>query len=378
MKDLSLYIHIPFCQSKCYYCDFISFPNINEKIDIYIDSLLVELRMYKEKAKNYEIKTIFIGGGTPTFIDSKHISKIMKFIYNNYNLSNDIEITIEGNPGTLNKEKVKKYKELGINRFSLGLQTLNDNLLEKIGRSHRSKDFYDSYNIFKEMGIDNINVDLIFGLPDQKIKDILETIDKVLELGIKHISYYGLILEEGTPLYSMYKEGKLSLPDEDKERDMYHIGRERLKEEGYLHYEISNFGLKNYECKHNLVYWDVKPYIGLGLSSHSCFNGKRFWNTENMEVYIDKLKRKILPIEGEEIISKETEISEFCILGLRKIKGINKVEFKERFDIEIEKIYGDIIKKHCKNRLITSRDDFIRLTTKGLDLSNLVEVDFLI
>lgn len=376
MKALSLYIHIPFCVSKCYYCDFLSFDNMEDKIETYIDSLIIELDLYKKRLNDYCIKTIFIGGGTPTSIDPKYISRVLKFIYNNFNVGDSIEITIEGNPGTLNREKVQIYKKAGINRFSLGLQSLNDSLLKSIGRTHSSEDFYKSYNLLRDMGVENINVDLMFGLPNQSVMDVVNTLNKVVEMGVEHISYYGLILEEGTHLYNLYNKYKISLPNEDEEREMYHIGCKILKERGYTHYEISNFALPNYECKQNLVYWDLMAYIGIGLSSHSCFKGKRFWNTRDMSLYIEKLSKKGFPIDGEEIIDQRTEISEFCILRIRKIKGIDKVEFKKRFGIEIENLYGDIINKHKANGLIKEHDNFIKLTDKGLDLSNLVEVDF--
>lgn len=377
MKELSLYIHIPFCISKCYYCDFSSFVNINHKIDDYIDSLIHELSLYKERINEYNIKTIFIGGGTPSCINPKHINRILEFIYKNFRTTGLVEVTIEANPGTLDREKVKIYKKSGINRVSIGVQTLDDNLLESIGRIHKAKDFYRSYEILREENINNINVDLIFGLPNQTIDNVIDSLKKVIELGVEHISYYGLILEEGTRLYKSYIEGKILLPDEDMERLMYHKATEHLIEHGYDHYEISNYALPSYECKHNLVYWDVKPYLGIGLSSHSNMEGKRFSNTSNINIYIENLKKKILPIEGEEIINKNTEIEEFCILGLRKISGIDKVQFKNRFGIEIEELYKDIINKHIKNGLILNDDNCIQLTKRGLDLSNLVEVDFL-
>ncbi len=377
MKELSLYIHIPFCISKCYYCDFSSFVNINHKIDDYIDSLIHELSLYKERINQYNIKTIFIGGGTPSCINPKHINRILEFIYKNFRTTGLVEVTIEANPGTLDREKVQIYKKSGINRVSIGVQTLDDNLLECIGRIHKAKDFYRSYEILREENINNINVDLIFGLPNQTIDNVIDSLKKVIELGVEHISYYGLILEEGTRLYKSYIEGKILLPDEDMERLMYHKATEYLIEHGYAHYEISNYALPSYECKHNLVYWDVKPYLGIGLSSHSNMEGKRFSNTSNINIYIENLKKKILPIEGEEIINKNTEIEEFCILGLRKISGIDKVQFKNRFGIEIEELYKDIINKHIKNGLILNEDNCIQLTERGLDLSNLVEVDFL-
>ncbi|MBU5256798.1 radical SAM family heme chaperone HemW [Tissierella praeacuta] len=376
MKDLSLYIHIPFCISKCYYCDFSSFTNINHKIDEYINSLIIELDLYKDKIKDYSIKTIFIGGGTPSCINPRYINRILEFIYRNFNTSDLVEVTIEANPGTLDKEKVQIYMESGINRVSMGMQTLDDTLLKSIGRIHSTKDFYKSYEILRNGNMKNINVDLIFGLPNQSIDQVISSLKKVVELGVEHVSYYGLILEENTKFYKLYNEGKISLPDENIERMMYHKATEYLTNHGYKHYEISNYALPTYECKHNLVYWEVRPYLGVGLSSHSNMRGKRFFNTSNINIYIEKLNMNKLPVEGEEIIDKDTEMEEFCILGIRKIEGLSKIEFKNRFEVEIEKIYGDIIKKHIDNGLILN-DHNIRLTKKGLDLSNLVEVDFL-
>ena len=377
MKDLSLYIHIPFCVSKCYYCDFVSFANMEDKVDIYIDSLIRELSIYKERLANYKITTIFFGGGTPSCIEPRYIQRILEYIKKNYNTSQLIEVTIEINPGSLDKEKIKIYKESGINRVSMGVQTLDDNLLKSIGRIHQSSDFYSSYEILRQADIQNINVDLIFGLPNQTTEMVLDSLKKIIALNIEHISYYGLILEENTYFYRLYNEGKITLPDEDEERKMYHKATEYLIDHGYNHYEISNYALPKYECKHNLVYWDVNPYLGIGLNSHSNIEGKRFFNTSNINHYIDYLDSNKLPIEGEEIIDKETEIEEFCILGLRKISGIDKKKFKKRFGIEIETIYKDIINKHINNGLIMDDKGYIHLTKRGLDLSNLVEIDFL-
>lgn len=376
MKEISLYIHIPFCISKCHYCDFSSFADMNDKINPYIDSLIVELELYKERLKNYNIKTIFIGGGTPSSLDPKHINRIMDYIYSNFNSDNVEEITIETNPGTLTKEKIEIYKKSGINRVSMGAQTLDDELLKSIGRSHKVEDIYESVKLLRESGIKNINIDLMFGLPNQSIEDVISSLDKVINLGVEHVSYYGLILEEGTYLNELYNKGKLKLPNEDEEREMYHKSTEYLIKRGYNHYEISNYALAGYESKHNNVYWDVLPYLGIGLSSHSNLDGKRFWNTSDINLYIEQLSNKNFPIENEELIPREMEISEYCILGLRKIAGINKIEFKNRFGVEIEKLYLDEIKKHEKTGLLINNPENIQLSKKGLDLSNQVEIDF--
>ena len=376
MKDLSLYIHIPFCMSKCSYCDFLSFANKDGKIEDYINALITELKLYKERLSDYQIKTIFIGGGTPSNIDAVYIKKILKYINENYNVKNLEEVSIETNPGTLNKEKIKTYIESGINRVSMGVQSLNNDILKSIGRIHSDKDFYESFKLLREMGIGNINVDLMFGLPNQNMDDIIYSLDKMTDLGVEHISYYGLILEEGTPLYNLYEKGHIVLPTEEKERAMYHKIIRILKNKGYNHYEISNFSLSGYECCHNLTYWNINPYLGIGLNSHSNMDGLRFSNTIDLEEYIELLTKEKLPIINQEYIDEDTEIEEFCIMALRKIEGIDKSEFKRRFNREIEDMYSREIDKHVKNGLIKNNDN-ISLTSKGLDLSNLVEVDFL-
>ena len=376
MKEISLYIHIPFCVSKCYYCDFSSFANLNDKIDPYIDSLIIELELYKERLKNYNIKTIFIGGGTPSSIDPKHISRIMDYMYNNFNCVKVKEVTIETNPGTLNKEKIEIYKSLGINRVSMGAQSLDDDLLKSIGRSHRVEDIYESLKLLRQSKITNVNIDLMFGLPNQSIEDVLSSLEKVTNLGVEHISHYGLILEENTYLNSLYNKDKLKLPNEDEERQMYHKSTEYLVKRGYNHYEISNYSIDGYESKHNNIYWDVLPYLGIGLSSHSNLEGRRFWNTSDINLYIKKLNNRKFPIENQEEISREMEISEYCILGLRKIAGINKIDFKNRFGVEIEKLYTEEIKKHVKAGLLLNNLTNIQLSKRGLDLSNQVEIDF--
>lgn len=377
MKEISIYIHIPFCIRKCYYCDFTSFSNMNEKIPLYMKSLKTELDLYKERLRDYSIRTIFIGGGTPSAIDGRYIYDLLSYLYRNLNMSKDLEITIEANPGTLDSEKVKIYREAGINRVSMGVQTFNDDLLKSIGRIHKLEDVYESYKLLRKEKFENINMDLIFGLPDQSLDDVLFSIKEAINLGVEHISHYGLIIEEGTQFYKLSKMGKLNLPNEDEERLMYHKATEYLLERSYNHYEISNYALPHYECRHNLVYWELAPYLGLGLASHSYMENKRFYNTSNIIEYIEKLGSYQLPVEGEEFIDESSAIEEYCILGLRKIKGINKDEFKKRFNKDIETIYKDVINKHISGGLIIDDGVNIRLTKKGLDLSNLVEVDFL-
>lgn len=378
MKEIGLYIHIPFCKSKCYYCDFVSFSGKEDMVELYIENLLKELNIYKDLVRNYSIKTIFIGGGTPSYIDGEHIERLMGFIKENFNVEDLKEVTIETNPGTLDLEKATIYKKAGINRVSMGVQTLNDEHLKKIGRIHTEEETYQSYKILREAGFKDINLDFIFGLPGETIEDVEENLKKIGILKPEHISYYGLILEEDTLLYRLEEEGKLNIPNEVEERKMYYLIKKSLKDMGYLHYEISNFSLKGYECKHNILYWEIEAYISVGLSSHSYLNNRRYWNRDNFKDYFSDLSKGRLPIEGGEDISRQIELSEFAIMGLRLTDGIDKKTFKNRFGKDINHFFDREIEKHLGNGLIVESENSIKLTEKGLDLSNLVEVDFLL
>lgn len=350
---------------------------MDKRIDEYINFLIKEMELYKDILKEYIIDTIFIGGGTPTYIDEKHIIRIMEYLYKNYNTNRICEVTIEANPETVNYNKLKAYKDIGINRISLGLQTTNDKLLKEIGRQHTYYDFLKSYEIIKNLGFDNINVDLMFGLPNQKIENCLNSLESVADLGVKHISYYSLIIEDNTIMNRWYKKGQIKLPDEDIERRMYHEGIEYLKSRGYKHYEISNLAKEGFECKHNLYYWKIKPYIGFGIASHSNINNKRFWNYEKYNKYINMLNEGKLPIRGEEYINMDMEIAEFMIMGLRLTDGINIREFENRFKVDIYKKFGHVIEKYIKQGLLINENQNIKFTSKGLDLSNVVYVDLL-
>lgn len=378
MKKISMYIHIPFCESKCYYCDFNSYREKNEGvIRDYIDALIGELDYYREELKDYQIDTIFFGGGTPSSIDSKYIVRILDYIRSNYNTASLEEVSLESNPGSLTKDKIKDYKKAGINRVSLGLQTTNNHLLEKIGRTHSYEDFLKSYKMLKDQGINNINVDLMFALPDQKLRDVYLDLERVIELGVGHISYYSLILEEGTRLHEQAGEGRYRFPTDIEDRRMYHEIVRTLEENNYKQYEISNFSNEGFKCRHNLVYWEIEPYLGIGISSHSNIDGERFANTGDINRYIENLEQGKLSIDYREDIDKELEIAEYCIMGIRLARGINKDKFKARFKIDIGDIYGDVIKKHIKNGLLIEEEGNIFLSKRGKDLANLVEIDFI-
>lgn len=347
------------------------------KIDKYVDYIIKEMDMYKDTLKEYRIETVFIGGGTPSYIDHKHIVRILEYLYHNYNSDEIEEITIEANPETVTYEKLKAYKDIGINRISLGLQSTDDKFLKEIGRRHSFNDFLKAYENVEKTGFENVSVDLIFGLPNETVKDCINSLETVVALGVNHISYYSLIIEEGTLMNKWYREGKIKLPHEDVEREMYHRAVEFLSERGYKHYEISNFAKEGFQCKHNLYYWKIKPYIGFGISSHSNIENKRFWNYEDYNRYVDALSKGNLPIRGEEHIDDTMKMAEYMIMGLRLIDGVNRQEFKNIFKEELDYRFGEALDKHKKQGLLIEENGNIKFTRKGLDLSNIVYVDLL-
>ena len=372
-SELGIYIHIPFCVKKCYYCDFISFTNQNENIETYIKSVLKELDEYD--LNKYNVTTIYIGGGTPSAISSAYIvdilEKIKEKLENNNTEWKDIEITIEVNPGTVTKEKLQDYKSVGVNRLSIGLQTTNDNLLKIIGRIHTYEEFLETYKLAEEVGFKNINVDLMIGLPSQTIQDLKDSLNKVIKLEPKHISTYSLILEEDTVLEKLVESGKLILPDEDMERQMYWYVKNTLELNGYNHYEISNFAKEGFESKHNLNCWEQKQYIGLGLAASSYINNERYSNVSDMKKYLNGSGKII-----EEKQSIEDAEKEYMLLGLRKINGVNISKFKEKFACNPLFLFREELNKLVMDKLIAVDTNNIKLTNKGLDFANLVWEEF--
>lgn len=367
MNEVNLYIHIPFCKKKCYYCDFISYPNKDNYIEEYIDTIIKEYRNYK--AEEYIIKTVYIGGGTPSYIDSKYIVKIL----NEINLEKAEEITIEVNPGTVTKEKLIDYKNSGINRLSIGLQATQDTLLKEIGRIHTYNEFLNTYNMARDIGFNNINIDLMLGLPKQTLEDIIQSVKKIIELKPEHISIYSLILEEGTKMYDMVNTQNLVLPKEDEERKMYWTVKNVLEKNGYNHYEISNFAKKGYYSKHNTDCWNQKEYIGLGAAAHSYLDNRRYSNLENIEEYIRKYNDKNV----HEIQDKISQEKEYMILGLRKLDGIDISEFELKFNENPIYLFRNELNKLVNLELIEVDLNNIRLTDKGLDLANIVWEEFI-
>lgn len=366
-KEIGLYIHIPFCVHKCDYCDFISYANCEHNIDAYIEKLKEEI--LQEKLETYKITTIYIGGGTPSYIDSKYIIDILSLIDKSYTK----EITLELNPGTITKQKLEDYKTAGINRLSIGLQSIDNNILKQINRIHTFEEFEEAYNLVNEVGFENVNIDLMIGLPNQKLADIDKTLNKIIELKPKHVSVYSLIIEEGTPLEEKISKGILKLPDEEKEREMYWKVKNILEANGYIHYEISNFAKQGFESKHNLNCWEQKEYIGVGVAAHSYIDKIRYSNTEDLNKYLLGTKKNRIIYENQK---KEEEQKEFMLLGLRKIKGVNIQEFKNKFVYNPIYLYREELNKLVKNKLIEIDTNYIRLTKKGIDLANLVWEEF--
>lgn len=373
-NKIGIYVHIPFCKKKCDYCDFISYCGKDDLIEKYVDSVKKEIEHVKIKS---EITTIYIGGGTPSYIDSKFIVQILEKIKEK-NVAQDAEITIEVNPGTVTQEKLQDYIDCGINRISIGLQTTNDELLKQIGRIHNYEQFLETYKMAKKVGFKNINVDLMLGLPNQRIIDLKESLENVLKLAPKHISVYSLIVEEGTPIANKIENGKLKLPDDELERNMYWYVKNTLELNGYKHYEISNFAKKGYESKHNMNCWNQMEYVGIGTAAHSYRDITRYSNTEDIKEYIKNVqkgefeKNRII----HEIQKEEDSKKEFMLLGLRKIDGIKISEFKNKFGDNPIYLYRKELKKLSDEKLIIIQDDNIRLSNKGIDLANLVWEEF--
>ena len=378
MEELGIYIHIPFCKQKCFYCDFCSFANKKEMQEKYVEAVINEIKNITHKEK-YTVTTIYFGGGTPSILNPEYIKNILQEIESSFKILDDAEITIEINPGTVNEEKLKKYKEYGINRLSIGLQSANDKILKKIGRIHDYKQFEETFFYARKCGFKNINVDLMIGLPTQTIEDVKQTLEKIIQKNPEHISVYSLIIEEGTIIEKLINENKLQLPNEETERIMYWTVVNELKENGYNQYEISNFSKKTYESKHNTNCWKQKQYVGLGTSAHSYLNKKRYSNTNNIEEYIKNIQEnnisKNITIHEEQ--TEELTMNEYMLLGLRMIQGININEFKQKFKTDPTIKYKKILEKLQKENLIQITKTSIKLTKQRIDFGNIVWEEFI-
>ena len=377
MDKISLYIHIPFCAQKCLYCDFPSFARKDHLRKAYIEALNKEIINLREKHNNLEINTIFIGGGTPSVLESNELECLLKEIAK-LNMAKDIEYSMECNPGNLTEEKLEVMKKYGVNRISMGLQAKQDNLLKGLGRIHNYKTFKENFLLAKKVGFNNINVDLMFGLPNQRLNEWEETLREIISLEPAHISAYSLIIEEGTAFYNLYENDKLKLPTEEEERKMYHLAKKILEENGFNQYEISNYAKEGKECRHNLAYWNMDNWIGVGSAAASYINGKRIKNISSVEEYINSINEKGEAVE--EIInnSKNDNMEEFMFMGLRKINGIDENEFKKRFSMNINYVYGEILNKYIDEGLLIRDSGRIFLSEKGIEISNIIMADFLL
>lgn len=393
-EELSLYIHIPFCVRKCGYCDFLSAPADEKARDWYVQALLMEIERYRgTETADRKIKTLYIGGGTPSILSVDQLDCIMQKIKYTFNFCDDIEASMEMNPGTASKEKCRALYQMGINRLSIGLQSTNDMELKTLGRIHSYEDFINTYTWCREAGFQNINVDLMAALPYQTAESYTTGLRKIIRLAPEHISAYSLILEEGTPFYQKYNSGCYPLPDEEQERLMYRETEQILAQAGYERYEISNYAKKGYACRHNLVYWQGGDYLGLGLGSSSYMDGVRFHNTTDFNTYVNQGAY----VEDREELSVQAKMEEFMFLGLRVIAGVSGTEFEKRFGKTMEDVYGDVLRKHEEEGLlqIERKEDRkeaaaaepakgktniekVMLTTKGVDVSNYVFADFLL
>ena len=376
-KFCSIYVHVPFCKSKCYYCDFNSYAGYSGYIDLYFECLKKEIERLKNKLNGYTIKTIFIGGGTPSYVDASNIYNVLTSLYDNFDIAKDAEITIEANPGTLNYEKLSIYKKANINRLSIGLQSTNDYVLKKLGRIHTYKDFLDNFHLARKVGFTNISVDLMFGIPFQSYDDWKNSLRDVVKLSPEHLSCYSLTIEQNTVFGDMYKRGDISYLDDELDRKMYHYAIDFLEEYSYNQYEISNFSKDGFYSRHNRVYCDSEFYLGFGAGAHSYFEDIRYNNVEGIEDYIKGIRDIGYVIENEEKISYKRKMSDYIILKLRLLEGVNKLEFKKVFDLDFDSLYSTRIEKLLKDGFVTSDNTVVRLTKRGLDFANLVFMEFL-
>lgn len=410
MKELELYLHIPFCERKCAYCDFLSAPaDLPVRIS-YIKKLQEEIAYYGAQYGEYQVSSIFFGGGTPTILEGYQLAAILETVKEHFNITTDAEITVECNPGTLTAGKAEKLVQAGFNRLSMGLQSADDRELQLLGRIHNFAQFLESYDLARKAGFQNINVDLMSALPGQTLKSWQDTLQKVTALRPEHISAYSLIIEEGTPFYERFAEDERIreegghprlLPEEDVERQMYELTETFLHTKGYERYEISNYAKPGYECRHNCGYWIRKDYLGLGLGASSLVEHQRFQNTSKLKTYLEQEYSpqcegqheriaETIQLQEEtglsqtghhihiETLDKKSEMEEFMFLGLRLMAGISRQQFEKKFQVTLNSVYGEVLRKLKGEQLIEEIAGYVRLTEHGIDVSNYVLAEFLL
>ncbi len=377
MRPLELYIHIPFCVKKCLYCDFLSGVCDEAQREAYLEALLTELGGRGEQCREYTVTSVFIGGGTPSILAGEQMERLMDAVRTGFRLAADAEISAEVNPGTLDEGKLAAWHRAGINRLSIGLQSAENGELAAIGRIHSWEQFADTYARARREGFRNVNVDIMSALPGQNAESYRRTLEKVLALNPppEHISAYSLIVEEGTPFYEMLKRGELELPDEDTDRELYHMTKEILGKKGYKRYEISNYAKPGYECRHNLGYWRRTDYVGFGVGAASLFQGARFHNEEQLQQYIEQPLGCRTEVS---VLNREEQMEEFMFLGLRLTAGVMEEEFMRQFGVGLRELYGEVIEKNRADGLLDWNSGRLFLTEKGLDVSNYVMAQFLL
>jgi len=378
-KFVSLYVHIPFCALKCKYCDFLSFDGESYGTMLrYVDALCQEIKLYAPIADDYVVRSVFIGGGTPSILDEGLITNVMAFIRKTFKLEKDAEITIEANPGTLRHQKLTGYKSAGINRISIGLQSADDEMLNKLGRLHNYDQFVASFKAARRAGFDNINVDCILGLPGQTRQVVENTVDYLDCLGVSHISAYSLIVERGTPLAKAIREKKVQLPDDDFTVDLYDTFVKCAKSRGFSRYEVSNFAREGCQSKHNLNCWRYKEYLGVGVNSQSFMFGKRFSNVRGLQKYIEKIESGKSPVSTSKRLCADEQIFEFIMLGLRLSQGIDLKDFQNRFKVDFFEKFGHIIERLKKNDLVDFDTQFFKVKPDKFYILNSIITEFII
>ncbi len=372
-KEISLYIHIPFCVRKCLYCDFPSYAGLEGNFEDYVRVLCREIEVSAGDFYGMGVKTIFFGGGTPSILPTRLMGRIIDTVMSKYDVSDNAEISLEANPGTLDMKKLTEFNSMYFNRLSMGLQAWQDRLLRKLGRIHTADEFETNFRQARDVGFKNINADIMFALPTQSLDDWQETLERVIKLSPEHISAYSLIIEGGTEFYNMYEKGVIRETDEDTDRKMYYLANEMLSDKGYGRYEISNFARPGYECEHNKAYWRTEEYQGFGLGAHSYINGERFHNTYDFKGY--------LGFEGigmdRETLSEDEKQEEFMFMGLRMTEGVSEKVFGQRFKKDIHDVYGKEIKELAGEKLICEKDERLFLTDRGIDVSNQIFEKFI-
>ncbi len=373
---MEIYVHIPFCIRKCSYCDFLSFPCHGGEKKVYLQALHREILCCGKDGGSTPVTSVFFGGGTPSLLTGEELAGILSALRQQFVFQENAEITMEANPGTLTKENLRLYREAGVNRLSIGCQSVHDAELKTLGRIHTFAQFAESFTLAREAGFTNINVDLMSAIPGQDLAAWRDCLEKITAFAPEHISAYSLIIEEGTPFFEM--QDTLALPDEDTERDMYALTRSFLAEKGYIQYEISNYARPGRECRHNIGYWDQTPYLGLGLGASSYKDGVRWKNTADMADYLAQADEGRFTRADEEHLTVEEQMEEFMFLGLRMNRGVSIPLFQERFGVEMAAVYQKPIEHFVREKLLTIRQNRVCLTEKGMDLADMVMAEFML